>query len=100
MIPRAMKPHRMLVEDYRGSTATGPVYGPPRTVRCYVEAKSFSVRSPEGRTVAAAAVIRCDLDRSITPESRITVFGRRCEIVSVTHYDFPGAPSHTEVTVQ
>lgn len=100
MIPRAMMPHRMTVQDYAGSDATGHLYGDPRRLRCYVEAKTRSVRTPDGRDVVASSVIRCDLDRTIKSESRITVFGRRAEIIAVIHFEFPGTPSHTEVMIQ
>ncbi len=97
-----MQGHRMTVELYRGSDATGPLYGPPAERRCLVEAKSRSVRAPDGRTVVSSSVIRTDLDRSITPESRITYRGEPVEIVAVAHYDGGGlgTPDHTEISVQ
>ena len=95
-----MKPHRMVVENYVGATATGPAYGTPGEVRCYVETKLRSVRTPDGRDVVAGSVIRCNLDRTITSESRITVFGRVAEVIAVVHFHFPGTPSHTEIYVQ
>lgn len=92
----------MQVELYLGSDATGPLYGPPRERRCLVEAKTQTVRKPDGRNVTASSVIRTDLDRSITPEARITYEGRVVEVVSVAHHHGGGLPTpdHTEITVQ
>lgn len=95
-----MLPHRMTVQRYLGASATGPAYAPAAEVRCYIEDKLRSVRTPDGRDVVAASVIRCNPDRSITSESKISTWGKPREVIAVTHFDFPGTPSHTEVYLQ
>lgn len=99
---RALLRHRMTVEAYSGSSATGPVYAAARTVACYVESQRRSVRKGEGRVAVSADVVWCDLDRSIGPDDRVVLNGRPVEVLAVRHYDGQGLPTpdHTELTVQ
>lgn len=92
----------MVVEPYLGASAVGPLYGAAQVRRCLAEALTRSTRTPDGRTVVSGTVIRTDLDRSITPESRITYEGRAVEVVSVRHFHGGGlaTPDHTEIVVQ
>ena len=101
-LPAALLGHRILVEPYLGSDATGPLYGPAVEVRCLRERRTRSVRTPTGRQVVAATVIRCQLDEPVTAESRITDGGRTVEVLGVATFDGGGlaTPDHLEITVQ
>lgn len=100
-LPRGLLRHTIVVEDYLGASATGPVYGVPRTVRCYVEDAVRAVRKSEGRTAAAGSRIIYDLDPTLRPDARVTVNGQPREVLQVRHFDGRlGTPDHTELTVQ
>lgn len=101
-LPAALLGHRMHVEPYLGADATGPIYGPAVQVRCLVEQRTRSVRTPTGRQVVASSVIRCQVDEPVTAESRITYAGRVVEVLGVATFDGGGlsTPDHLEITVQ
>lgn len=101
-LPRALLGHRMHVEPYLGSDARGPLYGPAVEVACLVEARTRSVRTPDGRVVVASTVIRCQRGEPVTAESRITFVGRVVEVLGVADLHGGGlsTPDHLEITVQ
>lgn len=101
-IPAALLRHRFTVEPYLGSSATGPLYGPPVERRCLAEALTRSVRTPDGRVVVSGTVLRTDLSYDVPPESRLTYRDRAVEVVSMRPYDGGGLPvwDHLEIVVQ
>ncbi len=101
-LPAALLRHSMTIEPYLGSSATGPVYGPPRVHRCYVEAVRRSARKPEGRTHPAGHKVIYDLDKTVTPDARVVVDGLGpVEVIEVRQFEsLLGAPDHTELIVQ
>lgn len=92
----------MVVEPYLGAAAAGPLYGAAVELRCLAESLTRATRTPDGRTIVSGTVLRTDLDRNLTPETRITYDGRPVEVVSVRHFHGGGlaTPDHTEITVQ
>lgn len=100
-LPGFLLRHTMTVEPHLGVTATGPAYGPPRVVRCFVEAARNTIRTPDKRIVTGASVIRCGLDPTLSAQDRVTVAGRPVEVVAMKHFDGGGLPTpdHTEITV-
>ena len=101
-LPTTLLTHRMTVELYLGASATGPIYGPPVVVPCFVEPGRQSQRAPGERTPTGTATIYTQLGEQITPESRVTVEGRQVEVVEVIRHDGGGLPTpdHLEIRVQ
>lgn len=101
-LPGWLLTHRMVVEPFLGASGTGPAYGRPVEVRCFVEPGRATARGGETRTAIETATIYAPLDTVITPEARVTVEGRRVEVVSVTRRDGGGLPTpdHVEIVVQ
>lgn len=54
-IPSFLLQHEVTGEPYEGSSANGPVYGAPVTVRCWLEEGSELTRATEGAEVVATA---------------------------------------------
>jgi hypothetical protein len=101
-LPKVMQPHTMLFEPYVGDDATGHLYGPPTARRCYAEALTRSIRTPDGRLIVSGTVLRTDLDYTLGTEGRLTYRGSVREVVSVRQFDGGGmgTPDHTEIVIQ
>lgn len=103
-LPGSLLTHTMVVEPYRGASGTGPVYGSPVEVPCFVEPARQSARTSEERTATGRTTVYAQLgaDRYVTPEARVTLDGRRVEVVTVVRRDGAGLPTpdHLEITVQ
>lgn len=102
-LPESLLGHEIVVEPYLGASGTGPRFGPPTAVRCYIDPGARRTqRGAETRTATGPATIYCQLDAPITPESRVTVDGRRVEVLAVNRYDGGGlpTPNHLQVEVQ
>lgn len=98
-IPRWLLRHEFTIEEYLGSGANGPLYGPARTVRCFLDAGRKTVRDSEGREVVSTATAYCDLGEAVAVEDRITVAGCQREVVTVKDRDGAGlaTPDHQEI---
>jgi hypothetical protein len=100
-LPPALLRHRVGLEPYLGSDATGPHYGPIQWRPAYVEVVRKSARSREGRVGTSATSVWLPLDRAIAPEWRVTVDGRQPEVLEVRQYDARiGTPDHTQILLQ
>lgn len=101
-LPGWLLTHTMVIEPFLGSSGTGPAYGRPVTVRCFVEPVWETRRAGEQRVSVGTSRVFAPLNTVITPESRVTVEGKRVEVVSVTRRDGGGLPTpdHVEITVQ
>lgn len=100
-LPRALTRKIVQIEPCLGSDATGPLYGPAREVRAYVESVSRSMRSPDGRIAVGTVAIWVPLDHTISPEDRVTYRDQRRDVLAVEQYDSGfGTPDHTKITVQ
>jgi hypothetical protein len=101
-LPAFLLTHRMVVEPYLGASGNGPTYGRPVEVACFVEPARSTARGGETRTAIGSATVYAPLDTVISPESRVTLEGRRVEVVSVVRHDGGGLPTpdHVEIVVQ
>lgn len=100
-VPGWLLRHRIKVEPYRGDSAYGPTYDPPRgNVPALVSETVRTVRDAEGREVTSTAQIIAAPDLDCPAESRITLpTGRVTRALSVANHTAPGlpVPQSTEV---
>lgn len=80
-LPDRWRTHTITVEPYEGSGPTGRSLGDPVSATCRVEDKTELVRDSNGVEVVSSAMIFCDLDVVIPPESRVTIVGGRTSTV-------------------
>lgn len=82
-IPTAVLRETLSVEAFEGSSAYGPVYSDPETVKARVEGKRRLVRSTSGTDLisSATAYVRPEVDKPIG--SRVTHGDRVYELVDV-----------------
>ena len=75
-IPHQLLMDTLVVEDYRGSGAHGPLYGEPRTIRVSFQTSRSLVVDTHGRSVSITVLvlIRPD-DWPVAPESHATSRG-------------------------
>lgn len=85
MIPSALLPHRVKVQNYLGNGATGPLYSEPTTVRGRLDGTRKVLRDPKGVQVIGDAQLIVRPNISITVESKVTTTdGRTYEVLDVT----------------
>lgn len=99
-LPGRVMRHTITVEPYLGDGAYGPLYGPPASVRCFLDEQTRMVRSPDGRQVTSTSTAYCPLATVCPTESRITLAdGRKPLIIAVLRRDGGGLPTpdHTEI---
>ncbi|MER5769554.1 hypothetical protein [Streptomyces sp. NPDC001985] len=95
--------HTVVVEPYVGSGPTGPVYGPPITVRCLVDDQTRLVRSATGDQVTSTSTLYARLETVCPAKSRVTLLsGRRTVVIAALRRDGGGLPTpdHLEVQLQ
>lgn len=93
--------HTVVVEPYLGEGGTGPVYGPPVTVRCHLERSTESQRrgsdrAPRTSTLCIAGIEHAEL---LTLDARISDGGARVQVLSRAVHTAPGlpVPEHVEL---
>lgn len=93
--------HRVTVEPYEGSSANGPIYGAPVSVRCFLEESSELTRTSDGTERVSTARYFARLDTiEAPPQSRVTLpSGRVATVIDVARHDGGGLPTpdHLEV---
>ncbi|MFG3085130.1 hypothetical protein [Streptomyces parvulus] len=103
-IPRRFLVHEITVEDYKGDSSKGPVYGPPRTVRCLVDEQTRAVRSAGGEQVTSTSTAYAGPEeRTAPPLSRVTLPSGRITTVILTkdrNAGGLGTPNHTEFQLE
>lgn len=101
MIPGQLLPQTVAIEIYLGDSAYGPSYAAPVTARAYVEEARRTSRNPEGEEVTAAVThLWLFPTQECPPESRVTLpSGRVASVIASELFEFPGTPSHREVTL-
>lgn len=102
-VPRSLLRQRIVVEDYVGEGAHGPLFDPGRTVRARVEGARRTVRRVQGGSdvgtdiiTSAVAYVRPE----VTPPpnlSRVTHAGRSYTVVDVIDGEGQARPSHREL---
>lgn len=102
-LPARYLQHAVTVEPYLGDAGHGPTYGPPTTVRCYLDQQTRLVRASDGRQVTSSSTAYCPLYTTAPVESRVTLpDGRRTYVIAALRRDggrLP-TPSHLEVQLQ
>lgn len=93
--------HQMVVEPYLGQSATGPRYGLPITLRCFVDDARRKVRTDTGDEVISESTVICPLDTTAPPKSRVTVNGRTAFVITSKRRDGGGLPTpdHLELNL-
>lgn len=94
--------HTLTAEPYLGRSIGGdPLYGPPVQVRCLIDRNLKEINPDEIRVEPSGARIYTQLDAPINSETRLTVEGRRVEIVTLFRRDGGGLPTpdHLEIIV-
>lgn len=101
VIPAWLLRHTVVVEPYLGAGATGPIYGPPVEVRCFVDDKRRLVRAPDTSEVVSETTVYCPLGTTAPPESRVQVHGRIATVIQALRRDGGGLPTpdHLELAL-
>ncbi|WP_328426032.1 hypothetical protein [Streptomyces sp. NBC_00443] len=102
-IPRRYFIHEITVEPYRDESSTGPLYGPPVTVRCFLDEQTRAVRSPGGEQVTSTSTAYADLGTEAPALSRVTLpGGRKTTVIQAKRRDGKGlgTPNHLEVQLE
>ncbi|HEY9409328.1 MAG TPA: hypothetical protein VIQ30_22655 [Pseudonocardia sp.] len=94
--------HTVTVEPYMGVGGSGPIYGPPTDVACFVEHTRRVVRSGDAREVVSEAQVFTSPDRAalFPPDSRVALDDGRPATVIVAAVHTSGAldlPDHLAV---
>ncbi|MFJ2183450.1 hypothetical protein ACIOJG_22795 [Streptomyces anulatus] len=102
-IPRRFLRHRITVEPYAGRSSTGPLYGPPVEVQCFLDQKTRNVRTPTGDTVVSSSTAYASPGTTAPPLSRVTLSGgRQTRVIQDAPRDSGGlgAPDHVEIQLE
>lgn len=98
LIPKFLLQHKAIVEAYLGTSAKGPQYATPITVRCLAVAKRKLVRGADQDQVISETQIFCRPSTNIPIHSRVTVNGKQATVITVSNNDgghFP-TPDHVQ----
>ncbi|MGW6455029.1 hypothetical protein ACWF94_03740 [Streptomyces sp. NPDC055078] len=99
-IPGWLLRHTVTVEPYLGDSAYGPRYGPPVSVRCFLDEQTRTVRNREGQEVTSSSTLYARLNEVCPAESRVTLpSGRPTTVIAALRRDGGGlaTPDHLEV---
>ncbi|MFF7829721.1 hypothetical protein ACFZCM_31350 [Streptomyces rochei] len=100
-IPNSLLRHRITIEPYCGDSSTGPLYGPPQTVRAFVDEQTRAVVSPGGETVTSSSTAYCAPGTTAPPLSRVTLpSGRETKVIAALSRDGGGLPTPDHVEIQ
>lgn len=100
VIPYWLLRHRVTVEPLLGHSAKGPIYGPAKVVRCFVQDGQRLIRGANEEQVTAAATVRMRPSAVCPVGSRVTFAGGRQSVVLVANQQDGGGfptPDHLEV---
>lgn len=101
LIPRFLMRHEVTVEPYLGDSSKGPKYGPPVTVRCFLDEQTRSVRNPAGEQVTSTSTVYADPGTSAPTLSRVTLpDGRVTTVIQTKNRDGGGLPTPDHVEIQ
>lgn len=100
-IPGSLLRHRITIEPYLGDSSTGPLYGPPQSVRAFVDEQTRAVVSPAGESVTSSSTAYTMPGTSAPPLSRITLpSGRQTKVIACLSRDGGGLPTPDHVEIQ
>lgn len=99
-IPGFLLRDRITIEDFGGSTAYGPKYAAPRTVKARVESTTrLSIdRAGNNVRVEAIAFIRPEAG-PVAVESRVVWGGKRYRVISAGAVPDERRPTHRELAL-
>jgi hypothetical protein len=103
LIPRFLMRHQITIEAYLGDTSKGPKYGPPTTVRCFVDEQTRGVRTPEGEQVTSTSTAYADPGTAAPPFSRVTLpSGHVTKVIQTKDRNGAGlsTPDHVEIQLE
>ncbi|MFI1371346.1 hypothetical protein ACH4UY_04950 [Streptomyces longwoodensis] len=103
LIPRFLMRHQITVEEYLGDSSKGPRYGPPVTVRCFVDEQTRGVRNPAGEQVTSTSTVFADPGTAAPPFSRVTLPSERVtKVIQTLTRDGGGLPTpdHVEIHLE
>ena len=93
--------HRITIEPYLGDSSKGPLYGPPRQVRCFVDEQTRAVRTPGGEDVTSSSTAYAAPGTVVPALSRVTLpSGRQTTVIAVLPRDGGGLPTPDHVEIQ
>ncbi|MFI6909882.1 hypothetical protein ACIBKY_52080 [Nonomuraea sp. NPDC050394] len=101
-IPAWLLRHTVEVEPHEGEGPFGPEYGNAVTVKCFVDDKLQKILDNTGEEIVARTVIYMPLDTTCPVGSRVTVNGRKAQVLAALRRDGGGLPTpdHLEVALQ
>lgn len=102
LLPAFMLGHEVTVEPYTGSSAYGPLYGPPAAVACFLDQQTRTVRSPTGQEVTSTSTLYARPGLVCPAESRVTLpDGRITRVIARLDRSGGGMPTpdHVEVVL-
>lgn len=108
VIPAFLLRHTITIEPYLGQGATGPLYGPPVTVKSFNEDRRRLIRSAgatgsTGSNVVVSSTTSFCLPGTVAPTlSRVTVNGRFTTVLQFLDHDGGGLPTpdHVELLLE
>lgn len=100
-IPGFLLRHVVTVEPFEGNTSSGPKYGDPVEVKCFVLEKTRMVRAPNGEEVTSSTTVYTRLDVVCPTKSRVTLpSGRKSTVIDAVRQDANGLPTPDHLEVQ
>lgn len=102
-IPGWLLRHKITVEPYLGESSTGPLYGPPVTIRAFVDEQTRAVRSAGGEETTSSSTAYAAPDAIAPALSRVTLpDGRTTTVIAALPRDGGGLPTpdHLEIQLQ
>lgn len=98
-VPAWLLRHEVTVESYEGEGGAGPIYGPPRTIRCFITVGRREVLNGEGRIQLSERGFICGPDEGVKPGDRATIRGDASIVIAVGTYDGGGLPTPDNLDV-
>lgn len=102
-VPGWLLRHQISIEPYLGDSSTGPLFGTPATVRCFLDAQTRAVRNPGGEQVTSSSTAYAPPNTPVPPLSRVTLpDGRVTKVIATLPRDGGGLPTpdHTEIQLE
>lgn len=99
LIPRFLLQHRAIIEPYLGTSAKGPQYGTPVTVRGFAVEKRKLVRGADQDQVISSTQFFCRPGVVAPVHSRVTVNGKSATVITLDNADggFLPTPDHVQL---
>lgn len=100
-LPGWLLRHTVTVEPYLGQSAYGPRYGPPGTVRCFLDQQTRMVRASDGTQVTSSSTVYTRLEEAAPAQSRVTLpDGRVTTVIAALRRDGAGLPTPDHLELQ